>query len=63
MVDSPPGGPAMPVNVPEGMQIVTTYVDKKLRDRVKHAEIKRGVKLPVVLDEALRLWLADQKEG
>jgi hypothetical protein len=51
----------MPVNIPEGSQILTTYVDRKLRDRVKHAEIKRGVKLPIVIDEALRLWVEAQR--
>jgi hypothetical protein len=46
--------------VPEGRNIYNTHIDKGLHLKVRLAAMHRGVQLPEVTDEALRLWLRAQ---
>lgn len=48
--------------IPEGRQNVNSHVKAKVYERVKIAAIRRKVTMPVVLDEALKLWLEVQRE-
>lgn len=51
------------MKIPEGRQVVSSHADPKLYERAKIAGIKRKVAMPTILDEALKLWLEEQKEA
>lgn len=53
----------LPMKPPEGRQVLSTHIDPKLHERAKIAAIKRKIAFPVLMDEAVKLWLEAQRES
>jgi hypothetical protein len=51
------------MKIPEGRQILSTHIDPKLHERAKIAAIKRKVAFPMVMDEAIKLWLEAERDS
>ena len=51
------------MKIPEGRQIVSSHADAKLHERVRVMSVKTKKAMPAILDEALKLWLAEAKNG
>jgi hypothetical protein len=50
----------MPTHIPDDHKILNTHVSKWLHDRVRIAAVKRGIRFPEIVEEALKLWLKEE---
>jgi hypothetical protein len=51
----------MPTHIPADHKIVNSHVATSLHDKVRVAAVYRKIRFPEVLEEALHLWLREQR--
>lgn len=50
------------MKIPEGRRELSSHVNPKIYQRARIVALKRKVPMTKVFDEALKLWVEDQRE-